>query len=253
MRGRLAHAAALLPILVLGTATIVTAQTRTQSTPLKTAKPSKAVRPRPPFRPGSIEVDGGALWVGGIDFGSTTAEIVANQSTPAAYPLFKTASQLKAAPGYEARVGVRVTRMIGVEGAFQYSRPVLETRVTGDVEQAPSVTASNDVSRYVFELSGVLHLTGVKLGKGGSPFVLGGAGYLRELDDAQALVETGQIYHAGGGFKYLFSQHQQGLIKGLGIRADARLYFRDGGFDLGPETGGIQRFFAGGASLLVAF
>ena len=249
----LARTAAVLVVLALGTTHGVSAQTPTQPTPATPAKPPRPARPRPPFRPGSIEVDAGALWVGGIDFGSTTAELVANQSAGAPYPLFKTTSQLKAAPGYEARLGVRLTRMIGVEGAFQYSRPVLESRITEDVEHAASVTAANDVSRYIVEVSGVLHLTGVKLGKGGSPFVLGGAGYLRELDDAQALVETGGIYHAGGGFKYLFSQHQQGLMKGLGIRADARLYFRDGGFELGEETGGMRRFFAAGASLIVAF
>jgi hypothetical protein len=220
--------------------------------PRRPAEHETPAPPRPPFRPGSIEVDAGALWLAGIDFGSTTAEITANQTPGREYPLFKTASELRAAPGYEARVGVRLTRMLGVEGAFHYSRPSLETRISGDVENAPSVTASNDLSRYVFEVSGVLHLTRFPLGKGGSPFVLGGAGYLRELDDVQALVETGRLYHGGGGFKYLISDRPHGLVKGLGIRADARLYFRDGGYEL-ADADQLRRFFAGGASLLVAF
>ena len=216
-------------------------------------RPAAQARPRPPFRPGSIEVDVGALWLGAIDFGSATASITPNQTAGTEYPLFNTTSQLKSAPGYEARVGVRLTRPIGVEGAFQYSRPTLETRVTGDVENAPSITAANDLSRYVVEVSGVLHLTRFRFGKGGSPFLLGGVGYLRELDEAQALVETGTTYHGGGGIKYLFSDRPRGLVKGLGLRADARLYFRDGGFDLGADGDELRRYFAGGASLIVAF
>jgi hypothetical protein len=214
--------------------------------------PSRQAASRPPFRPGSIEVDVGALWLSAIDFGSTTAAITANRTPRTEYPLFTAATRLKSAPAYEARVGVRLTHMIGVEGAFQYSRPPLETRISGDVENAPTVTAANDLSRYIFEVSGVIHLTRFQFGKGGSPFLLGGAGYLRELDDAQALLQTGRTYHAGGGFKYLFSERTHGLVKGLGLRADARLYFRDGGFDT-ADGDQLRRYFAGGASLMVGF
>jgi opacity protein-like surface antigen len=211
-----------------------------------------AAAPRPPFRPGSIEVDFGASWLGPIDFGSTTAAITSNQTGGPEYPLFKTSSQLNSAPGYDVRIGVRLTRMWGVEGAFQYSRPPIETRISGDVENAATVTARNDLSRYIVEVSGLVHLTQFRIGRNGSPFLLGGVGYLRELDEQQALIETGQTYHGGGGFKYLFSERQHGLVKGLGIRADARLCFKDGGFDFG-EVDEIRRYFAGGASLIVAF
>lgn len=244
-RGRLA-ARMLLAALVLGTAGETFAQTRQ---PASETKPS---RPRPPFRPGSIEVDAGVQWLGGIDFGSSTAEITANGTPAGDYPLFRTASQLTAGPAYAGRIGMRVTQMIGVEGAFQYARLPLETRITGDIENAPSLTASNDLSRYIVEVSGVLHLTRYRFGGGGSPFLLGGAGYLRELDESQALAETGPVYHAGGGFKYLFSERAHGLIKGLGLRGDARVYFRQGGFEL-EEGDPLRPFFAGGASLLVAF
>jgi len=98
-----------------------------------------------PFRPWSIEVDAGGLWWSGIDFGSTTASITANQTPPAAYPLFETAADLDAAPAFEGRIGLQITRTIGVEGAFHYSRPTLEARISGDVENAPAVTASADL------------------------------------------------------------------------------------------------------------
>ena len=95
---------------------------------------AQAVQPSSggPFRPWSIEVDAGVLWSSGIDFGSTTASITANQTPAADYPLFETAADLDAAPGFEGRIGLRITRTIGVEGAFQYSRPTLETRISGD-------------------------------------------------------------------------------------------------------------------------
>jgi hypothetical protein len=246
IQGRVALTALLLGVFVLAGAGKAVAQTR------RPAEPARGARPRPPFRPGSIEVDAGALWLGGIDFGTTTAAITANQTPPSDYPLFKTASQLEPAPAYEGRVGVRLTRVLGVEGAFHYSRPSLETQISNDVEKAASLTASNDLSRYVFEISGVVHLSGLKIGTSGSPFLLGGAGYVRELDDAQALVETGLLYHAGGGIKYLLSERPHGLVKGVGIRVDARIYFRDGGFDLATDDP-LRRFFAGGASLLLAF
>jgi hypothetical protein len=205
-----------------------------------------------PFRPWSIEVDAGILWSNGIDLGSTTASITANQTPATDYPLFETAADFDAAPGFEGRIGLWITRIIGVEGAFQYSRPTLETRISGDVENAPAVTASADLSRYVIDVSGVVHLTRFQIGKRGMPFVLGGVGYLRELDDAQVLAETGRLYHAGGGFKYLFASRSHGLFKGLGIRGDARLYLRDGGYELEADEP-LRRYFAGGASVIVAF
>jgi hypothetical protein len=239
-------AGVLLAVLLLGIAGECLAQTRR---PSPQASPP---RPTPPFRPGSIEVDAGVLWLGSIDFGSPTAAITANGNPPSDYPLFRTASQLSGAPAYEGRIGLRLTRMIGIEGAFQYARLPLETRISGDLENAPGLTASNDLSRYIAEVSGVVHLTRYTLGGNGSPFLLGGAGYVRELDESQALAETGRVYHAGGGVKYLFSERAHGLIKGMGLRADARIYFRQGGFEL-EEGDPLRRFFGGGASLLVAF
>jgi hypothetical protein len=56
---------------------------------------------RGPFRPWSIEVDAGVLWPNGIDLGSTTASITANQTPAADYPLFETAADLDAGPGFE--------------------------------------------------------------------------------------------------------------------------------------------------------
>jgi len=208
--------------------------------------------PREPFRAGSFELDAGGLWGSGIDFGSTTASITANQAGASEYPLFRTTGSFGAAPSVEARLGVRLSRLLGVEGAFQYSRPSLETRISGDIENAPPVTATNEISRYMIDASAVVYLTRFRIGRNGSPFLLGGVGYFRELDDEQTLAETGVAYHAGGGVKYLFAEPSHGFVKGVGIRGDARVYFKDGGFDL-DGSDKLRNYFAGGASLILAF
>ena len=57
------------------------------------------------------------------------------------------------------------------------------------------------------------------------PFVYGGAGYLRELHEGEALVEEGLEYHAGGGIKVWFGSGR------FAFAATSGFLFRDGGFD----------------------
>ena len=72
------------------------------------------------------------------------------------------------------------------------------------------------------------------------PFCLGGAGYLRELHEQDALVEDGLEYHAGGGLKWWFGQGR----RRVGVRGEAGISIRDGGFDFAdglrvvPTVGG---------------
>ncbi len=78
------------------------------------------------------------------------------------------------------------------------------------------------------------------------PFVFGGAGYMRELHDRDALVEDGFEYHAGLGLKWWFNESR----RGFGIRGDVGVSIRDGAFDfedgrrIVPVAGGslIYRF-----------
>jgi hypothetical protein len=206
----------------------------------------------PLFRARAFELDLGASWLGGIDFGARRAEFVRNQSNGTPFPLFEVDSGIAPAPAFEGRLGFHLTRALALEGAFLYARPRLESRITGDAEDAPSLTASEDVSRYIVDVSAVVHLTGLRMGGSAVPFVLAGAGYLRELHEGRTLVETGQLYHAGGGVKYLFSRRRRGLIRGLGLRLDARIYVRRGGLEL-DEDEPSRTFAAGGGSLVVLF
>ncbi len=61
----------------------------------------------------------------------------------------------------------------------------------------------------------------------GVPFVAGGAGYIRDLHEGSELVETGTEYHALAGLKWWFSDRP----RRLGVRGEAGLSIRDGGFD----------------------
>ena len=57
--------------------------------------------------------------------------------------------------------------------------------------------------------------------------MFGGAGYLRELHEEDALVEEGVEYHAGVGLKWWFGQGG----RRFGLRGEGGISIRDGGFD----------------------
>ena len=207
----------------------------------------------PLFRPRSVEVDLGGVFLGGIDFGESTADLSGNETPPRPSPLFQVSSRLAPAPGVEARIGLHVTRTVAVEGAFVVARSPVDARITRDAEDAPSITATEDLTQYLFEGSAVVHLHRLAFGGGaGVPFVMAGAGYVRQLHERRALVDTGTSYHAGGGVKYLFSRRPRGLVRGIGVRADARVYVREGGFDLDEEEP-TRTLPAASASLILAF
>jgi hypothetical protein len=204
-----------------------------------------------PYRARSFQASGGAAFLSGTDFGAASATLTGNQVPPTRYTLFEADSTLQSAPGVEARLGYMLTRTFGVEGALLYSRPRLETRLSGDVEGATPLTATNELSQYMLDVSAVLHLQRLRFGRA-VPFVFGGAGYLRQLDEDRALVETGQTVHAGGGLTYVFRQRTRGFLRGLGVRADGRVYVRTGGFELNDEID-RRAFGTGGARFIVFF
>jgi hypothetical protein len=111
-----------------------------------------------------------------------------------------------------------------VEGGIRLTRPVYEVRVSGDVENAADITIEETLSQYLFDGSLVWQFSH---GGRAVPFVFGGAGYLRELHEEDALVEEGVEYHAGAGLKWWFGQGG----RRFGVRGEAGISIRDGGFD----------------------
>jgi hypothetical protein len=174
-------------------------------------------------RPSRLELSGGGVFVGGYGLGESKAELTPNSGSPA-FEEFTTDNHVRAAFGVQARIGFVVTPAIVVEGGIRLTRPVYEVRVSGDVENAADITIEETLSQYLFDGSLVWQFS--RTGRA-VPFVYGGAGYLRELHEEDALVEEGVEYHAGAGLKWWFGQGR----RRFGVRGEAGISIRDGGFD----------------------
>lgn len=209
----------------------------------------------PAPRARSFELSAGGIAVGPVDFGSATASLTGNQSAAPESTLFRATSAIGTGLGLDGRLAFNITRALAVEGGFVWTRATLESRITSDVEGVPDVTLAQDLDTYFIEASAVWHLTALSFAGGRAlPFVAGGAGYLRQLDEEQVLTteEPGTVYHAGGGVKYFLLQRPRGFIRGLGLRGDARLYVRSGGVELDQDTTRRNHWAVAG-SLVVRF
>lgn len=211
------------------------------------AQPVHAQRPAAQAAP-HVEISAGAVMMGGTDFGATTADLTGNEPSGPALPLFRTTTSLGTGRGADGRVAWLFGRRFAVEGGVIWVRQTLESRISSDIEDVPDVTLAQDLDTYMFEASGVLHLTALEFAGGrGVPFISGGGGYMRQLDEESLLVGTGEVYHAGGGVKYFFGP-SRGVARGFGIRADARLSVLSGGAELeeGRQRRTVWRVGAGG-------
>jgi len=214
-----------------------------------------AAQQTPAPRARSFELSAGGIALGPVDFGTATASLIANQSAAPESTLFRADSRLGAGLGLDGRLAFNITRALAVEGGFVWTRATLESRITSDVEGVPDVTLAQELDTYFIEASAVWHLNGLAFAGGRAlPFVAGGAGYMRQLDDEQMLTNDnpGTVYHAGGGVKYFFLQRPRGFIRGLGLRGDARLYVRTGGVELDQDRTRRNQW-AVAAALLVRF
>jgi hypothetical protein len=108
----------------------------------------------------------------------------------------------------------------------------VRTRISDDAEDAEALTVEEDLDQYFVEAAGVLLLDRFRIGDRTIPFVSGGAGYLRQLHEGRVLVETGQVYHLGGGLRHWLRVRDRGFLRAAGLRLDARAYFLANGFVL---------------------
>lgn len=146
-----------------------------------------------------FEVGAGLTWTGGFDAGGLDAQLSRNPGTATApLTLYSTSSRLEPATGAVARAALFVTRRLAVEATLEYSQPTLRLTVTNDFEGATGTEATTQVSSYVFGGSALYHFGARRL----MPFVIAGAGRLRQLNDDNVDLVTGGELHAGGGVKY---------------------------------------------------
>lgn len=168
---------------------------------------------------GTFEIGGGVLWSQGYDAGSSSA-LETRNTTAGTGPLtlFETDSNMLSATGVGAQIGVYLGRRLSAEGLFQYSRPILRLRPTSDFENADAINIDGQVTTYVVGGSLLFHFGDGRV----VPFVSGGAGYLRQLHEDNAVVVTGSEFHGGGGVKVWF-----GSASRIGLRLDAQVSSRD--------------------------
>ncbi len=178
-----------------------------------------AVADAQPARESRLEFGSGVNWFGAATF----ADVDAKEATPAGgrRTVFRSRSALEASAGLVARIGVRLTSWAHMESALAFNPTHLVTRISGDVEQAASVAATETVTQYLIEGGLVARLSRWKAGRS-EPFVAAGAGYLRQLNEGQTFVQTGRSYYVGGGTHYVLRRGGAGGIRSAGIRADVR-------------------------------
>jgi hypothetical protein len=169
---------------------------------------------------GRLQVGAGIGWLGGSAFGERPADLRTASGAP--YRLFQSETDLGSSGSFEARVGILLSRRYGVEGRVAISKPALQAVVTSDAEATGSFTIAETVDHYAFDGGVVVRLPELE-GMGFTPFASAGAGYVRQLHEGQALVESGHLFYVGGGFTRPLFSRSQGLIRAMSVRADLRL------------------------------
>lgn len=188
----------------------------------------------PSLQPGRLIVSVGGGWTGAEALGGSGGVIRApavGSATPPPFVLFRTESELGAAPAAELALGVGVTRAWAIEVRGTTARPTLTTTITGDTEASGTFTATDRVSEYVVDASAIYHLGRPRLGSRTRLYVLGGGGYLRQLHADEVLAETGATWHVGVGAR-LWVRGGDGRRRDLGLTGDLRWAWRKNGITL---------------------
>jgi hypothetical protein len=191
-----------------------------------TANASAQTIAEPVIRWAEIEVGGGLL--GGAALGAVDANLRANDRAEQPSRLFTADHRFARTGAFHMRAARPFGGRWGVEGGFTVSRPVLSAAVTADVEGAPPLTISETVDQYFIDAGIVIALEELRVGRV-LPFATAGAGYLRQLHEGQTVIEHGQLFQAGAGFKYPLIRRASGLVRTAGLRADLRGYVMRGG------------------------
>jgi hypothetical protein len=198
--------------------------------------------------PGRLELGAGVLWTGAQSLGSRDANLTTG--TGSTLRLFTSASDLMAAAAFEARVAVKLTRMLDAEALASYGTPQLRTVVSHDTENSTDAVATETVKQYMVGGGVVWYLAPRRATAHVRPFVTAGASYLRQLHEAATVVTTGQTYYIGGGAKVLFASRPRKSLKTVGVRLDARAVVRTKGITFDGRRSLLPAL---GASLFVRF
>jgi hypothetical protein len=207
---------------------------------------SVAAQTDPPLH--RLQLAAGIGFVSGASLGDADADLRSSTSSDP-YRVFATSSRLAGATILDLRAGLDLTTRFGVEAHALYGHPELRTNVTGDVEDAPSVTATERLDHYVIDGGIVVKFDEFRVG-GWQPFAVGGAGYLRQLHEGLTVTEEGLVFYVGGGARRTLFTRPSGLLRALGARVDVRLNILSGGITVEDTT---RNHLATSGSLFVSF
>ena len=192
----------------------------------------------PGFRPRHLAVSAGLLVAGGYPVGDRNAELRRNSlGVPPPFTLFRADSRFDRVEGVDARLAVALTRVLAVEVGGSYATPTLAVAISADAESPDTVRITDRVSQYTVDVSAVLLVPRLRLGSRLRPYATAGAGYLRQLHEGRLLVETGRLYHAGGGVQ-AWLRGGAAAGRSLGVRAEGRYVRRTGGVDFEDRSRG---------------
>lgn len=184
----------------------------------------------PRWRPWRPVLIAGGGWLGADALGRVVAEtrgVATGTTTPPAATLFRTDSTLGGAPRFEAAVAVPVTARVAIEITGSLARPTLMTELQGDAEGAPATSATERIDEYTLGGRAVVELTRWEWAQRFRPFVVAGGAYLRQLHEENVLVETGQVWSAGGGVRWWAGR--RGRRRPLGVSLETGWSWRTGG------------------------
>lgn len=190
----------------------------------------------PALRPHRLVLDGGVVWSGGYPIGAVDANLRSNAtgSAPPPFMLFAASSEIGAAPAVSVRIGFTLTSRLMIEGGGSFGMPRVRTDISQDSETGAQQLEGEELKQYVVDGALVWHLP-LRIGSRVRPFVLGGAGYLRQLHEERTLVETGQLYYGGIGARVWF-RDGDGTARSFGLRTDLRANLRRGGIDFDDKA-----------------
>ena len=209
-------------------------------------KPVPTPAPRAPSVP-RIDLSIGSGFISGSDLGDAKADLRGRTGGP--LQLFATSSRLGGSLPLEVRLGYRLSPRYALEMRGAWSRPEIQTSITGDVEGAPALTVAEKVDLYSLDL-GILVIFNRPQPRALTPFISAGAGYAGAVHEGLTLLENGFTYRGGGGIKYPLALRDRARIKAIGVRADGTLIFMSGGLASGFGT---THQVAGSGSLYLTF
>ena len=185
----------------------------------------------PGLRDNRLTINAGVTWLGSYGIGSSSAQLRGNGTgvAPSGFTLFTADSRVATTSAGELRVGVSLTPRLTIEGGGSLSHPRIGVSISDDREAQAQALPGEELQQYVFD-GGLTWQPPVYMGRRLAPFVIAGAGYLRQLHEDRTLAETGRIYYAGGGARY-WLRGAQDRSRPIGLRSEFRLNMRTNGID----------------------